>query len=70
MVRKPIETNEEYITQDVLSRMAEKKAFNDPLKFIKVMFDWKLKGGPLENEEGPDIWQEKILNIIKKDLIL
>ncbi len=37
------------------------KYYADPLGFVLVAYPWGEKGGPLENEEGPDTNQEQFL---------
>jgi hypothetical protein len=34
---------------------------DDPLGFVRFIFPWGIVGGPLENETGPDEWQEERL---------
>lgn len=40
---------------------------HDPLGFVYFAFPWGEKGTPLENFDGPDEWQIKILK--KKRLV-
>ena len=37
---------------------------DDPLNFVKFVFEWGKEGTPLENFTGPRKWQEKILRDI------
>lgn len=34
---------------------------DDPLGFVMFIFPWGEEGGPLEGEEGPDVWQRDFL---------
>jgi hypothetical protein len=34
---------------------------HDPLAFVMWAWPWGIKGGPLENEPGPDVWQREQL---------
>ncbi len=40
------------------------KFVNDPLGFVIFAYPWGEKGTPLENETGPDVWQEQVLKDI------
>ena len=42
---------------------------HDPLAFVYWAFPWGVKGGPLEDQEGPDAWQILVLTRIRKHLI-
>jgi len=42
---------------------------HDPLRFVMGIFPWGEQGTDLEKFEGPDKWQEKILNDITKGLL-
>lgn len=37
---------------------------NDPHGFTLFVFPWGKKGGPLEDEDGPDVWQTKVLQLL------
>lgn len=41
---------------------------HDPLGFTKWAWPWGVKGGPLENENGPDLWQQEQLTRIGEQL--
>lgn len=41
---------------------------HDPLGFVRWAWPWGLKGGPLESEEGPDLWQQEQLTRISEQL--
>jgi hypothetical protein len=37
---------------------------NDPYGFVLFVFPWGQKGHTLEHEEGPDVWQTKVLQLL------
>jgi hypothetical protein len=41
---------------------------HDPLGFVRWAWPWGIKGGPLENEDGPDVWQQEQLSRIGEQL--
>jgi hypothetical protein len=41
---------------------------SDPLGFVCTVFPWGVPGSPLENEEGPDVWQAVILDELGKQI--
>ena len=41
---------------------------NDPLGWVRWAFEWGEPGTDLENEEGPDAWQERLLDLLGDDL--
>jgi hypothetical protein len=41
----------------------------DPLAFVYWAFPWGVKGGPLEDQAGPDAWQIKTLTRIRAHLL-
>ncbi len=41
---------------------------HNPLGFVRWAWPWGIKGGPLENEEGPDLWQQEQLIRIGEQL--
>lgn len=43
---------------------------DDPLGFVLVSFPWGEAGTPLADEEGPDLWQAKVLHEISERLKL
>jgi hypothetical protein len=38
--------------------------YSNPLLYIQLAFPWGKEGGPLENYDGPDAWQEELLNYV------
>ena len=38
---------------------------DDPLNFVKFVFEWGKEGTPLENFTGPRKWQEKFCEILE-----
>lgn len=41
---------------------------HDPYKFVVAFFPWGEKGSPLEEFEGPDEWQTKLLKEVRDGL--
>lgn len=41
---------------------------HNPVGFVKWAWPWGIKGGPLENEDGPDLWQQEQLTRIGEEL--
>ena len=44
------------------------KSFYDPLRFVLFIFPWKGKGTVLQDEDGPDEWQNRVLGLIRDRL--
>lgn len=42
---------------------------DDPLGFVVFCFPWGVPGTPLEKEEGPDVWQTRVLHEIGRRLV-
>jgi hypothetical protein len=40
----------------------------DPLRYVMLAYPWGEKGGPLEDFDGPDLWQTEILRYIRDHL--
>ena len=41
---------------------------NDPLGYVRYAFPWGVEGTPLENFDGPDVWQTEYLTEMGNDL--
>lgn len=41
------------------------QCWDDPLRYVMLAFPWGEKGGPLEDQDGPDDWQVEQLNAIR-----
>lgn len=50
----------------LIKRFAEFR--NDPYGFVLYSYPWKKKGTWLEDQEGPDVWQIKVMNTLKREL--
>lgn len=48
-----------------LLRLQIAECWDDPLRFVMLVFPWGEKGGPLEKHDGPDEWQQDQLNAIR-----
>lgn len=42
---------------------------NDPYGFVLYSYPWKKKGSWLESEDGPDKWQVKVMETLRKELV-
>ena len=51
------------LEQELIEEMAA--CWDDPLRYVMMAFPWKEKGGPLEDQDGPDDWQVDQLNAIR-----
>lgn len=53
-------------TDELLDAVAQFK--DDPLGFVLFVFPWGVEGTTLAKEEGPDVWQTKVLHEISQRL--
>jgi hypothetical protein len=53
-------------SEDLLGAVS--RFVNNPLGFVLAMFPWGEEGTPLAEEEGPDLWQAKVLHEIGERL--
>jgi hypothetical protein len=56
------------VNPDLELAHAVSEFYADPLGFVKFAYPWRVKGGPLEDYDGPDAWQAEILTQIGEEV--